>query len=66
MKLKQVPFSEFLRRVDRKVTIDDAAFHKCVGVRWYGLGAYVRETKIGFDISRKQQWLIKTGDVVYN
>lgn len=48
------------------MTIDDAAFHKCVGVRWYGLGAYVRETKIGFDISRKQQWLIKTGDVVYN
>lgn len=59
-------FDEFLRRIERKVILDDSAYYNCVGVRWYGLGAFVRERLLGMDISRKQQWIIKTGDVVYN
>jgi type I restriction enzyme S subunit len=59
-------FDEFLRRVDRKFILDDTATYKCVGVRWYGMGAFVREVQLGADISRKQQWVIKRGDVIYN
>ena len=60
------PFDEVLKRVERKVILDDTTFYDCVGVRWYGLGAFVRERLSGMDIARKQQWIIKAGDIVYN
>lgn len=59
-------FKEFLGRVDRKIILDDSTSYSCVGVRWYGMGAFIREQRLGMDISRKQQWIIKAGDVVYN
>jgi type I restriction enzyme S subunit len=59
-------FDEFLKRIDRKITTDDSALYNCVGVRWYGMGAFIREKLLGMNISRKQQWIIKAGDVVYN
>ncbi len=59
-------FNQFLRRIERKVIVDDLLSYDCVGVRWYGMGAFVRENLPGMSIARKQQWLIKAGDVVYN
>ena len=59
-------FDEIFERVNRKVFIDDSEQYKCVGVRWYGMGAFVREHLLGAEISRKQQWLIRSGDIVYN
>lgn len=59
-------FSDVFRRAERKVTIDDSASYNCVGVRWYGNGAFVRENLLGMNIARKQQWIIRAGDVVYN
>jgi type I restriction enzyme S subunit len=59
-------FDEFLRRIERKVIVDDLSSYDCVGVRWYGMGAFIRENLPGISIARKQQWLIKAGDVVYN
>src|SRR5215831_3311798 len=59
-------FDEIFERVDRKFFIDDSEQYKCVGVRWYGMGAFVRERLIGAEISRKQQWIIRSGDIVYN
>lgn len=59
-------FDEFLTRVDRKVTVDDSLQYKCVGVRWYGMGTFVREEVPGMNISRKQQWIIRASDIVYN
>lgn len=59
-------FDEFLERVERKFIIDDSATYNTVGVRWYGQGAFIREALMGMSIRRKQQWIIKSGDVVYN
>jgi len=59
-------FDKILRRVERKFLLDDSTTYKCVGVRWYGNGAFVRESLLGMDIARKQQWTIRKGDVVYN
>jgi type I restriction enzyme S subunit len=59
-------FDEFLKRVERKIILDESTQYDCVGVRWYGKGAFVRDRLQGTDITRKQQWLIKTGDIVYN
>ena len=59
-------FDEIMTKVDRKFIIDDGQEYKTVGVRWYGNGAFVRERLFGANINRKQQWIIKEGDVVYN
>jgi type I restriction enzyme S subunit len=59
-------FDELMRRVERKVVIDDETEYATVGVRLYGNGAFVRERLFGADIARKQQWIIRTGDIVYN
>ena len=59
-------FKEILTRVERKITLDDAATYETVGVRWYGRGAFVRDRLLGMDIKRKQQWIVRAGDVLYN
>ncbi len=57
---------EICSRIERKVMLDDSAEYSTVGVRWYGNGAFVRDHLFGADILRKQQWVIHTGDIVYN
>jgi len=59
-------FSEFMKRTERRIALDDATCYRCVGVRWYGRGAFIREELFGKSITRKQQWVIRAGDVVYN
>src|ERR1700722_211318 len=61
-----VTFDKILRRADGKITLDDVADYQCVGLRLYGRGAFIRELKSGATIKRKQQWLLRAGDVVYN
>jgi len=61
-----VPFVDVFERVKRPLLLDDTVEYPCLGVRWYGLGAYVRETKLGGLISRKEQWRVKENDVLYN
>ena len=59
-------FDEFLSRIERKLIIDDVAEYSTVGVRWYGNGTFIRDRLPGADILRKQQWIVESGDVVYN
>lgn len=59
-------FDELLERVERRTELDETASYQCVGVRWHGKGAFIRETLFGMEINRKQQWIIKAGDIVYN
>ena len=59
-------FDEIFEPVDRKFLLNDSEQYKCVGVRWYGMGAFVRNRLLGAEISRKQQWVLRSGDVVYN
>ncbi len=64
---KLARFDQVMQRIcDRSIAIDDSETYSCVGVRWYGNGAFVRERLIGLDIARKQQWVVRRGDVVYN
>lgn len=62
----KISFDKILTKIDRKFTIDDIEEYSCVGLRLYGKGAFVREIKAGIEIKRKQQWLLKSGDVLYN
>jgi type I restriction enzyme S subunit len=63
---RRVRFDEICERVERKLAIDDGREYCTVGVRWYGKGAFIRDRLVGADIARKQQWVIRAGDVVYN
>jgi type I restriction enzyme S subunit len=40
--------------------------YRRVGVRWYGNGAFIRDHEIGINILRKQQFIVRKGDLVYN
>ncbi|MGD0266698.1 MAG: hypothetical protein ABSD47_17345 [Candidatus Methylomirabilota bacterium] len=61
-----VGFDQILERVERKFVIDDAEVYKCIGVRWYGQGAFIRTQLSGAEIARKDQWKLEPGDIVYN
>ncbi len=59
-------FGSFLTPIDRSFSVvDDEEYHLC-GVRWYGNGAFIRETKLGKEIKIKGKHLIEEGDVIYN
>lgn len=61
-----VSFRDLLRRVERRLEVDDSEVYRIAGVRWYGKGAFIRDTRIGMSIARKRQWVIRDGDIVYN
>ena len=62
----ETSFGDLLERVGRRITVQDGEVYSCIGVRWYGGGTFVREERAGYEIKRKQQWLVKAGDVIYN
>ncbi|MBO0662507.1 restriction endonuclease subunit S [Jiella sp. MQZ9-1] len=64
--VQNAPFTDVFERVKRPTFLEDAVEYPCLGVRWYGLGAYIRETKLGGTIARKEQWRVKENDVLYN
>jgi type I restriction enzyme S subunit len=61
-----VSFNEIFKRLDQHILLDEFQEYACVGVRLEGRGGYVRESKIGGQIKRKKQWVVRHGDVMYN
>src|SRR4051794_9009271 len=63
---RRARFESIMKGVERRVTLDDSLTYECVGVSWYGEGAFVRERLMGANISRNGQLIIRAGEVVYN
>jgi type I restriction enzyme S subunit len=61
-----LPFSEFLEPAKRKFKLEDDVEYRICGVRWYGKGAFIRETTRGRDVKIKSKNIIRAGDVVYS
>jgi type I restriction enzyme S subunit len=59
-------FGDILERIDRSIALDDLADYKCIGIRLYGQGGFIREEKSGISIKRKKQWIVRKGDIIYN
>lgn len=57
---------EVLQKVTRPVDLDDVGDFPLVGVRWHGLGAFLREMKPGRNIKKKRHYQLATGDITYN
>jgi type I restriction enzyme S subunit len=62
----KVRLGEVLRQVERPEAIDASRVYRLIGVRWYGLGLFVREEKIGADIAANRVYSVQPGDFVYN
>ena len=59
-------FADFLEPIRRKFLVDDDTEYRICGVRWYGEGVFVREVLTGKEIARKDKYVIRTGDIIYN
>jgi type I restriction enzyme S subunit len=59
-------FHNFLIPIERGFAVGEDEEYRVCGVRWYGNGAFIRETKFGRDIKIKAKNIIRTGDVLYN
>jgi len=57
---------DVLSQVKREVVLDADTTYNLLGVRWYGKGAFVRETKTGREIKAKKLYQVKAGDFIYN
>lgn len=57
---------DVLEPVRREVRLEDGKVYKLLGVKWYGLGVFVREEKTGKEIKADKLYQVKTGDFIYN
>lgn len=58
-------FADFASEVSRPVSLDTGVAYRSVGVKWYGEGVHIHETRQGheFDASRFE---IRSDDLIYN
>lgn len=61
-----VPLATVLTQVDRWVDVDPDKSYTLLGVRWYGEGLFVRETRLGYEIKASRLKHLEKGDFVYN
>lgn len=57
---------EILREVPRPRRVDTSTVYRMLGVRWYGEGLFVRESKLGSELRARTVYEIAPGDIVYN
>jgi len=54
------------KAVRRVVSVEPDKEYRTMGVKWWGLGAYERETKPGHAIKASKMYAVKPGDLVIN
>lgn len=57
---------QFATPVRRSVPVEPDKQYRTMGVKWWGLGAYERETKVGHQIKASKMFAVKPGDLVIN
>ncbi len=58
--------NQLVTTTTRTESVDKDTVYPLSGVRWYGQGVFIRETKSGGELSATTVRLIKSGDLVYN
>lgn len=61
-----VPLGEVLRLVERTVQVEPGTAYRTIGVKWWGEGAYERETIDGADTAAKTLSIVREGDLIIN
>lgn len=63
---QRVKLASIARPVRRVVPVEPNNLYRTMGVKWWGLGAYERESKPGHTISATKMYAVKPGDLVIN
>ncbi|MBL3609995.1 restriction endonuclease subunit S [Rhodovulum sulfidophilum] len=59
-------FRDVMRLEDRREPIAPIRSYRLLGVRWYGNGAFLREERLGDELSAQHIYRVQPGDVIYN
>lgn len=61
-----MPLGKVLRQVRREVKVDATTEYSLLGARWYSLGLYIKDRKMGNQIKASNLYRVEAGDFVYN
>src|SRR4030095_4289340 len=64
--VEMTPLDEVLKPVSREVRVEAGGEYRLLGVRWYGEGLFLKETKSGQLIKADRLYRVRQGDFVYN
>ena len=65
-KWPMVPLREIARSVLRELTVQAGTSYRTIGVKWWGEGAYERQTIDGSQTAASKLWLVKKDDLIIN
>lgn len=63
---REARVGDLVERVIRAESVEPTAAYRMHGVRWYGDGAFLRETRLGKDLSAETVYVIAPSDLIYN
>jgi type I restriction enzyme S subunit len=62
----RVELAEIATPVQRIISVEPHQTYRTIGVRWWGEGAYERQTIVGVQTAAKQLFLVRQGDLIIN
>lgn len=63
---QRVKLASIAKPVRRVIPVEPNNLYRTMGVKWWGLGAYERESKLGQAISASKMYAVLPGDLVIN
>ncbi|WP_158679830.1 hypothetical protein [Deinococcus sp. NW-56] len=63
---ERVKLGEVVRPVQRTINVEPGQAYRTIGVRWWGGGAYERQTIDGAQTAAKTLSLVREGDLIIN
>lgn len=57
---------QLLKKKQRKITLDPDKIYEVLGVKWYGLGLFVKDSKKGGLIKATHMYEVNENDFIYN
>jgi len=63
---QEVPLKEIANPISRSVPVEGGTEYRTIGVKWWGMGAYERETIDGSRTAAKTLSIVREGDLIIN
>jgi len=63
---QEVPLKKFAKLISRPVQVEAGTEYRTIGVKWWGMGAYERETIDGSRTAAKTLSIVREGDLIIN
>ena len=63
---QEVPLKEVAKPISRPVPVEAGATYRTLGVKWWGMGAYERESIDGSRTAAKTLSIVREGDLIIN